>query len=299
MKEPRVRIIVLNYNSANCTLAVVKSILNQSYNNFEIIVVDNCSLEGDLEILSQELPVSVHLIVSDENCGYSKGNNLGMHYQSGILPDFYLILNSDLVIEDRQLLSTLVVTFSMEEFSHLMAVSPLVNTLTVRANVGYQYQVRRLLPPFHLVLLHLGYFKPFVKKLLANYMYFDKMPFSGKIMLCDSINGAAFIVPRTIMEKLGFLDSGTFLYMEELILGKQIKNIGGVCALNGNCEVKHYQGFSTGSSVEKFNSKMEHFKRKSFIYYLQKYHGINKILLIIFDIAKRFEITLKIVKNKL
>lgn len=299
MNEPRIRIIVLNYNSSRTTLALLNSLLNQSYTNFEIVVVDNCSEKLEYDILKEGLPNGVYLVDSPKNEGYSRGNNIGMRFITEIIPDFYLVLNSDLVIENCQLLSILVSTFVLDDSQLLMAVSPLVNTLSVTSDVAYQYQVRRLLSPLQMILVHLSFLKPFVGSLLAHYMYSDKMPFRGKITLCDSINGAAFIVRYSVMENLGFLDPGTFLYMEELILGKQIQNLGGVCGLNGYCEVKHYQGLSTGSRVKLFNSGMEHFKRESFVYFLRKYYGISKYNLYLFNLLKRFDIFLKTVMTKL
>lgn len=294
-KEYFVRIVILNYRSAHATIGLVKSLLYQNYKNYEIVVVDNFSGSDDVKILRANLPSEVNLVVSKENGGYSKGNNLGMRLKTNKLCDYFMILNSDVEIRDSDFLGKLLNTFDNHEFSNVYAVSPLVNTSHSTVSVGYQYQVRKILAPYKMVLVHLGLINFLTRSFLSEYLYFNEMPFDKKIMKCDSINGAAFLVKKEVIEEIGFLDECTFLYMEELILGFQIKKLNGFCALNGNCIVDHVQGLSTGSSVKSYNFRMEKYKLDSLMYFLKEYVELNVVVRSLFYCVKLFEMLVKFI----
>ena len=52
-KEPKVSIILPNYNSSKTIGATVNSILQQTYKNWELIIVDDCSDRKTKHILSE------------------------------------------------------------------------------------------------------------------------------------------------------------------------------------------------------------------------------------------------------
>jgi GT2 family glycosyltransferase len=60
----------------------------------EVILVDNASPDGTVEMVRQEFP-EVVLIASEENLGFSPGNNLGMAKANG---EFILLLNPDTLV---------------------------------------------------------------------------------------------------------------------------------------------------------------------------------------------------------
>ena len=92
-----VSIIIVNYNQIGLTAECIKSIYEKTdKTDFEIIVVDNASPEGDPEILLKSFP-EIKLIKSVENLGFAGGNNLGVKHASG---DFILLLNNDTVLEN-------------------------------------------------------------------------------------------------------------------------------------------------------------------------------------------------------
>ncbi|WP_439504221.1 glycosyltransferase family 2 protein [Sediminibacterium sp.] len=291
----RVRTIVLNYNTATLTLALVNSLLLQKYNNLEIIVVDNNSNNNDKQLLSSSLPASVYFIQSNSNLGYSGGNNLGMKYNSGFLPDLFFILNSDLQIDDFFLIQKLVDGFNKYSFIPVVAQSPLVNTLSNSKPIGRQIQVRKLLSPFLMYLLSFSLFKWLTPFFTNSLIYQSQMPFENKYLICDSINGAAFIVSSDFMRINKYLDENVFLYFEEMILAKQIQNYGACCLLNGFVQIKHMQGASTGSSLKNYNPAMERIKYNSEAYFFNKYLDISPFFTNIFTFLKELELQLKLI----
>jgi len=109
MEKKKVGIVILNYVSVEETLECVESFMNQDYDNTEIVVVENGSKNNSAQVLCekyQETP-NVHVLVSDENLGFAKGNNLGINYARNTLNcDNVVVINSDTVVE-RSLVSEL------------------------------------------------------------------------------------------------------------------------------------------------------------------------------------------------
>jgi GT2 family glycosyltransferase len=95
-----VSIIIINYNTYDITIQCLESIFNHTIDiEFEVILVDNASVECDSTIFSTKFP-SIKLIKSNENLGFSKGNNLGIKNASG---KYILLLNSDTILIENSI----------------------------------------------------------------------------------------------------------------------------------------------------------------------------------------------------
>ena len=96
---PLVSIIIVNYNSGNLILDCVQSILESSYTNLEIILVDNASSDDSHKVCKEKFQ-SVFLIENKQNLGYCEGNNVGIKNAKG---EFVVILNPDTTVEPNWL----------------------------------------------------------------------------------------------------------------------------------------------------------------------------------------------------
>jgi glycosyltransferase involved in cell wall biosynthesis len=81
---PRVSVIVPAYNSAAYLRETLRSIEQQSYRDFEVIVVDDASRDGTLEVASSAGGV-VRALRSERNLGPAGARNLGLEHASGEL----------------------------------------------------------------------------------------------------------------------------------------------------------------------------------------------------------------------
>jgi GT2 family glycosyltransferase len=85
-------IIIINYNTFQLTCNCIASLYAQVKDiDFEIILVDNASVECDPQLFKQKFP-GIELIVSKENTGFTGGNNMGVAAAKG---EYLLLLNSD------------------------------------------------------------------------------------------------------------------------------------------------------------------------------------------------------------
>jgi GT2 family glycosyltransferase len=90
-----ISIIIANYNRKDMLEQCLNSIRCQDFKDFEIIVVDNASTDGSVEMIGTYYP-EVKLIRNAENLLFCKAQNQGIGLAKG---DFILCLNSDCVLD--------------------------------------------------------------------------------------------------------------------------------------------------------------------------------------------------------
>ena len=90
-KPGLVSIVIPNWNGRHFLTSCLDSLLAQTYKDFEIIVVDNGSKDGSLDLLNEEYP-QVKLIALDHNTGFSFAVNRGIEASDG---EFIALINND------------------------------------------------------------------------------------------------------------------------------------------------------------------------------------------------------------
>lgn len=101
MREPKVAIVILNWNGKDYTIKCIESLKNISYQNYKIIVIDNGSTDGSQTEIKRKFP-SVLLIENKKNLGFAKGVNVGI---KRALEDknveYIFLLNNDTIVEQN------------------------------------------------------------------------------------------------------------------------------------------------------------------------------------------------------
>ena len=111
MEELGVVAVVLNYRHPQDTLDCVRTLLEQDYAQFQILVVDNASPDASYEMLSNALQdkSTASVIQCKFNGGYAVGNNFGVrHAMDASHPKYVLIANPDVEFPDPDTVSKLV-----------------------------------------------------------------------------------------------------------------------------------------------------------------------------------------------
>jgi GT2 family glycosyltransferase len=107
---PKVSFVILNWNGLEDTIECLESLQKITYENYEVVVVDNCSEGDDVEALQKRFGSAIRVVVNDSNYGSAEGYNSGIRYilaNSQPKPDYIVIMNNDLVV-DKNCLSELV-----------------------------------------------------------------------------------------------------------------------------------------------------------------------------------------------
>ena len=89
-KEPKVSIIIPTYNQAEYLKEAIESVLNQTYKNIEIIIVDDGSTDNTLEVVASFDNKIVY--IQQRNKGASSARNTGIKEASG---EYVAFLDSD------------------------------------------------------------------------------------------------------------------------------------------------------------------------------------------------------------
>lgn len=102
MRQPRVSIVILNWNGLEDAIKCLDSLRVIIYSNYEVIVVDNGSEGGEADILEKRYRGYIRLVRNKENLGFAGGNNvaIGEVIKEG-KSDYILLLNNDTLVTER------------------------------------------------------------------------------------------------------------------------------------------------------------------------------------------------------
>jgi hypothetical protein len=208
MNNPKLSIIVLNYNTKRLLQDCLNS-LEKVKNEvaFEVIVSDNGSTDGSLEMLSKTFP-SVKIVQNDENLGYAKGNNQARNLVKG---ELVLFLNTDTVVPKDTLFKT------VEYLDSHKSVGALTCKIVLPSGRLDKDSRRRFPTPWiSLGRLFLG--------LSGKYWYRD-IP-EDKTHEADVIQGAFFLTRKKLLDTVDWFDEDYFLDGEDIDLCWKIKEKG-------------------------------------------------------------------------
>jgi len=100
MNQPKVSIVILNWNGLEDTIECLESLKKITYPNYEVIVVDNGSEGNDAQVLEEKFGDYIHLIKKDRNHGFTGGANIGIRYVlNNSNSDYLLLLDNDTVVD--------------------------------------------------------------------------------------------------------------------------------------------------------------------------------------------------------
>ncbi|HEC83939.1 MAG: glycosyltransferase family 2 protein [Candidatus Parabeggiatoa sp. nov. 2] len=215
---PDISVIIVSFNTCDLLLECLQTLQTQAGGiRYETIVIDNASQDGSADMVEREFP-DVQLIRSTENLGFAAANNLGFAQARG---HYVVLLNSDAFLKPQALSKALA----------YMQAGP----KNPKIGVGGA----RLVGPD-------GTWQPSARmfpNLLNNFITLSglaaKYPhsrFFGRVdrtwadpdqaAIVDWVPGAFSIMPRHVLEEVGYFDEQFFLYYEEVDLCKRIQAKG-------------------------------------------------------------------------
>ncbi len=219
---PLVTLITVNYAQAAVTCELIRSLKSITYPNIEIIVIDNASYEKP-DIIQERFP-EIKLIRSKANIGFAAANNLGISSAKG---EYLMFLNNDLEVEPG-FIEPLVKALQDDE--SIGAVSPKV--LYYGSNI-IQYAGSNKVNPYN------------GRAFSLNYQEIDSGDRTGSKQTYYAF-GAAMMVPKRLIEKIGPMPEIYFMYYEEIEWCEKIWRSGHRVFYIGDSEVYHKDSISIG-----------------------------------------------------
>lgn len=195
MVNPKVFIIILNFNSFQDTKECLLSLKQINYDNYEIVVVDNYSKDNSYEKLKKEFS-TYNILKCNENLGYANGNNLGVKYALERDADYICILNNDVVVENDFLTKIIKVMLDREDIG-------------IAGPCICNYEDKNIIQAMG---ANINLYTGLTQGKYKGYKYND---IPNRDFLVDYLGGACFVCRREVFEKIGLIPENYFLFFEE------------------------------------------------------------------------------------
>jgi GT2 family glycosyltransferase len=219
-KALRISIIILNWNGKKDTLECLESVQQIDYPNYQIVVVDNGSIDGSVSAIRESFS-HIHIIENQANLGFAAGNNVGIEYAVSEGADYIFLLNNDTTV-DSQLL---------REFIKASEKYPDAGILGAQIYIYKDpkkiwYAGAKWLPE-QAQFIHLGIGEV------------DSGENWQEIRETEYICGCALLIKTEVVKKIGVLDPRYFLIWEETDWCYRARQAGYRCLVVPNAKVWH------------------------------------------------------------
>ena len=204
-----ISIIITNYNGLKWLKKCLDSLFSQTYNDFEIILVDNGSTDDSIKFLEENYrDERLKIVRSEKNLGFAGGNNLGFNNSKG---EYILLLNNDTWVENDFL----------KEFMNAFANDKKIGCVQSKILLMDEKDRLDTVGAYWTNSSFLYYFGSYKKD--DSDKYNEPMPFF-------SCKGASMMIKREIVNKIGNLfDEDFWCYYEDTDLCNMIWSMGYDC----------------------------------------------------------------------
>lgn len=258
----KVSVVILNWNGKDHLRKCLKSFETVSYKPLEIIVVDNASADLSVGMVRKEFP-KVKIIQNEKNIGYSSGNNRGIKASTG---EFVFILNNDTEVT-KDFLTPL--ALRMNQDKNIGCIQP-------KLLYGDKRSILNAVGSFFTssgFLYHYGYRRNSTPKRYNRYMPI----FSAK--------GAAMLLRKSALKKIGLFDEDFFIFFEETDLCHRLWIAGYTVMYEPTSIIYHYEAVDTNRQMENFRRSYLSYRNRICSYLKNlEFMNIIKIFSVLFPI---------------
>lgn len=239
-------VVIVNWRAADLAIASLAALDSEirQLGNWRVIVVDNCSMDGSAEridhaIRSNEWGTWAHLLQAPANGGFASGNNHGISYalDQGFEFEFVFLLNPDTEIRDGAIKALLDFVSDEPRIGIVGGRSEDPDGTPQACCFAFPTLTRELSSG-----LRLGLFDRLFSRQLKDFGIPDKPVEVGWV------SGAAMLIRRDVIDQIGGLDRGFFLYFEETDFTLRAARAGFRCWHVPASRVIHHVGKSSGIS---------------------------------------------------
>jgi len=260
MNHSKVFIIILNWNGKEDTVECIESVKRLNYPNYEIIVVDNASIDGSVSLFKRKFS-DITIIENEKNLGYAEGFNIGIKYAFERDADYFLILNNDTIIDKSALSELVKVAESDPDIGFVSGKVYFYDEPNRLQTVGKKDH------PISLVGFHIG------RNEYDNgqYDYIKEYNFIDDVFL---------LVKKDVYQKVGGYDPNFFLYCEETDWCARVRRAGFKIIYSPKAKIWHKEHLSTGGGD--FNTVVEYYSTRNMILFVKRNASLGRFFLYIF-----------------
>ena len=263
----KVSIILVNYNGLKDTISCVESLQGISYQNYEIIIVDNGS-ENDYRLLKDVYSgTNIKILSTNNNIGFSGGNNVGIKYALESKSDYILLLNNDTVVES--------------DFLTSMVQTAEKNNDEVVVTCKIMYESRR-----DIVWYAGGSFSKITSRTVSYGINKIDDEFSS-VKHVTFASGCCMLIPCYVVRVVGLMDEKYFLYCEDTDYCLRIIRSGYKIIFEPKSKIYH----KVSASANRLPGIQTYYLVRNKLYIIKKYVDIKFRLLaygyLLIEIIKR------------
>lgn len=258
---PLLSFITVCYNGIADTCALIESIHKIIHSvSYEIIVVDNASQKDEATIIKAHYPTVITLR-SQQNLGFSGGNNMGLEIAQG---RYLFFINNDTYFESDGIQALI---DRLESNLQIGAVSP---------------KIRFAFPPQH---IQFAGYTQLSSITMRNEPIGMGHPDDGSFETphpSPYLHGAAMLIKREVIDRTGLMPDIYFLYYEELDWCTAMTRAGYTLWYEPHCTVFHKESQSTGqqSPLRTF-----YLTRNRLLYAWRNFTGMRCLLSILYQMT--------------
>lgn len=210
--------LILNYYDYQETIGCVNNLEQIDVDMvFRIVIVDNHSPNDSYEILKKQFSKNKNVIVIQANVneGYAKGNNIGFRFFAKYFPEikYVILMNPDTRLIRYSTVYDLAKVLTQNKDIALVAPVAILNGVVDYVSSAWN--------------------TPTLKDLVRNHCKFVKYKSkqfinasSKGLIRVDAVQGAFYMVRMDALKKVNYLDEGTFMYCEEVLLSRDLRKAG-------------------------------------------------------------------------
>jgi GT2 family glycosyltransferase len=257
--KPDVSIVIVNYKSWKHLRNCLESLKFQSDAfSFEIVVVDNQSNDGQLEVFQQEFS-QVNFVENSGNNGFANGCNVGADNTQG---EYLLFLNPDTIANEEAIRT-------MWQFAKKNPTAGIVSCLQKKPSGGYEKSIRVFPNFFTLFGLTRAIYKAFNKKKFLS---------QDQVLYTDWVSGSVIFISKEWLTQIDGWNEDYWMYYEDMDLCKRVQISNGKVALLESVEIVHNHGGSSRINMKTASLTKTEVQISKHVYVNTHFSRIEKII---------------------
>lgn len=214
---PSVVCVVLNWNGWRDTISCVQSLIEQYYPALKVVIIDNASTDDSVERIREAFP-DVELLQAEANRGFASGCNIGIRLALDREASFVWLLNNDTIAPP-------------ETLTKLVAAASVPQTGMVGTVLRYAHDPAQI--------------QAWGGGRISRWSGYGKHFRSPTLLHSNSfLTFASVLLRRELLEAVGLLDEGFFMYFEDSDMCFRSRSAGWQLVVAPDTAVLHKEGGS-------------------------------------------------------
>ena len=250
--NPKISILIPNKDHVEDLSRCIESIIKEStYDNYEIIVIENNSVTEEIEAYYKSLEKysQVRVVRYEGEFNYSKINNFGAEFATG---EYILLLNNDTQVISINWMEELLMYAQRQDVGAVGAKLYYGDKTIQHAGIVIGLGAHRTAGHTH------------YRVAQTNLGYMGRLCYAQNV---TAVTGACLLVKKTLFDRLGGLDESFAIALNDVDFCLRLRELGYLNVWNPYCELFHFESISRGlddqgEKAQRYNEESARFREK-------------------------------------